>query len=216
MTGGQYNMVATVCWAGRCLTTDTVVESVSGILLHVLPPRSACKHHVEDHPAVSLDWMSGRRMGNGEWLWTMPLSRPLAHVEDQVTTCAGAVQSYHGLLVARIMLGLTEAGKLTTCPRLIINFTCSTPALTAIDRLLSCGRLSCLVLVLSFRSPDPNRHLLLRCLARRRIFRSLGLCDQHDGRCRRRGRLAMDLQCVPKVLRSLMARHLLMEQPCGS
>ena len=30
---------------------------------------------------------------------------------SKVTTCTGAAQNYHGLLVCRIMLGVTEAGK---------------------------------------------------------------------------------------------------------
>lgn len=116
LTGGQYNMSATVDSVPSNAVPDLDADRDTGLFLHLLPARGPGKCHAKATEAVAMDWLPRRGLGHSTFEGTPVKADSFADNGLQVTTCTGAVQNYNGLIVVRVMLGVTEAGKPPTTP----------------------------------------------------------------------------------------------------
>lgn len=87
----------------------------------------------------------------------------------------GLVQGFHGLLIARVFLGVTEAG---LAPGIVFYLTMWYPRYEVyMHPGMNCGKLTMVV------GSNEECHVLQRLLRSWRILRSVGICDFfHGGR----------------------------------
>jgi hypothetical protein len=76
LTGTQFNLAATVLIVP--ITTDMKTDSITGLLLSVLPSGDPSQHCLENTAPISMDCITSRRLGYSKCFWVfiwIPLAK---------------------------------------------------------------------------------------------------------------------------------------------